>query len=152
MSSLSCEFPPPPLPPSICVGVSPSWAFLLGQILEAIRREMEYNGRRRAAREQLSLLPDPSRLSPVINDPEQLSPVVNDPVQLSPIVNDPSRLSPIINDPDHLSPVITDPGRFSPSVGSDPARLSPMVGDQSVPRHLFKKTSPSNQLTLYLPR
>ena len=105
------------------------------------------------AKEQLPVVTESIQFAPAINDPSLSPTVVTNPSRLSPVMNDPSRLSPVVTD--HLSPVVTDPGRLSPLVGSDPARLSPMQAnaDQATaPRHLFKKTSPSNQLTLYLPR
>ena len=129
---------------------------------------MEEDGRSWVAKKQIPVVTEPTQLSSlVINEPTQMPPVINDPNRLSPVINEPSRLSPVVTDSvvnesnglspvanDHLSPVVTDPGRLSPLVGSDQARLSPMqVADPATAqRHLFKKTSPSNQLTLYLPR
>ena len=126
------------------------------------------DGRSWPAKEQLPVVTESIQFAPALNDPSLSPTVVTDPSRLPPVMNDTSRLSPVVtnsvfNDPnrlspvvtDHLSPIVTNPGRLSPLVGSDPARLSPMQAnaDQATaPRHLFKKTSPSNQLTLYLPR
>ena len=98
--------------------------------------KMEDNIHGQATTEHLVVVTESSRLSLVVPDP---------------VVTDSGHLSPIVSDPSRLSLIVTEPGRLSPSVGSDPDRLSPIqVVDP--PRHLFKKTSPSNLLTLYLPR
>ena len=98
--------------------------------------KMEDNIHGQATTEHLAVVTESSRLSLVVPDP---------------VVTDSGHLSPIVSDPSRLSLIVTEPGRLSPSVGSDPDRLSPIqVVDP--PRHLFKKTSPSNLLTLYLPR
>ena len=62
-------------------------------------------------------------------------------------------------EPTKLSPNPTDqpiePARLSLSSGeqaSETARLSPSTAADRPARHLYKKTSPSSQLTLYIPR
>ena len=119
------------------------------------------------------LCPTPTeRLSPLVgSEPTRLSASSADHPTESAILsrsqlNQPSesaRLFPSPVDrpkePTRLSPNPTDqpiePARMSLSSGeqaSETARLSPSTAADRPARHLYKKTSPSSQLTLYIPR